>query len=126
MESTKEAEKVVADGTTPAVEEKKNSKAEREKKKEDARRAREEASKKGSQEYKKDPNDPCAHKFGDKELNRSQSDPDQRYARKFHEVHQLDETLAGQEVLVRGRLHNSRATGKKMVFLVLRERFSTV
>ena len=87
MESTKEVEKVVADGTTPAVEEKKNSKAEREKKKEDARRAREEASKKGSEEYKKDPNDSCSHKFGDKELNRSQSDPDQRYARKFHEVH---------------------------------------
>lgn len=27
---------------------------------------------------------------------------------------------------MRGRLHNSRATGKKMVFLVIRERFSTV
>jgi len=33
--------------------------------------------------------------------------------------------LNGQEVLVRGRLHTSRATGK-MCFIVLREQFATV
>lgn len=37
----------------------------------------------------------------------------------------LDETLAGQEVLVRGRLHASRGTGK-MCFIVVREQFATV
>jgi aspartyl-tRNA synthetase len=130
MDSTKETTEQIVDGqSTPvstASEDKKNSKAERERKKEEARRAREEASKKGQQEWKKDPNDPCAHKFGDCELNRSQSNPELRYAKKFTEVHQLDETLAGQEVIVRGRLHQSRAQGKKMVFIVIRERFSTV
>jgi hypothetical protein len=76
--------------------------------------------------FEKDPNDPSASRFGDLELNRSQSDPSKRYDRKFTKVHELDESLAGQEVLVRGRLHGSRATGKKMVFLVVREQFATV
>ena len=37
----------------------------------------------------------------------------------------LDASLNGQEVLVRGRLHTSRATGK-MCFIVVREQFATV
>ena len=77
------------------------------------------------EEYKKDPNDPSAHLFGELELNRSQSDPELRYARTFHAVKDIDESLAGQEVLVRGRLHASRGTGK-MCFIVLREQFSTI
>ena len=59
-------------------------------------------------------------------MNRSQSDPDARYARKYVQVHELDESYKDQEVLVRGRLHASRATGKKMVFLVVREKFATI
>lgn len=59
-------------------------------------------------------------------LNRSQSDPEQRYAKKFTEVHELSEAHVGQEVIVRGRLHASRAAGKKLVFVILRERFATV
>jgi aspartyl-tRNA synthetase len=37
----------------------------------------------------------------------------------------LDESLNGQEVLVRGRLHASRATGKNC-FITVREQFSTI
>jgi hypothetical protein len=34
-------------------------------------------------EYVKDPNDPSASKFGELELNRSQSNPDERYNKVF-------------------------------------------
>ena len=72
------------------------------------------------EEYKKDPNDPSADKFGELEINRSQSDPEQRYAKRYTEVHNLDQTFANQEVLVRGRLHTTRAVGKNC-FLIVRE-----
>ena len=49
-----------------------------------------------------------------------------RYSKKYTAVHELDETLNEQEVLVRGRLHGIRVTGKKMVFLTVREKFATV
>ena len=104
---------------------KKNTKADRENKKAAALAARQ-SKVTQEKEYTKDPNDPSADKFGDRELNRSQSDPEQRYAKKFTEVHQLDESLAGQEVIVRGRLSGSRPAGKKLVFIVIRECFSTV
>ena len=130
MESTAEEKKIdqqeVVDETSGKGEEKKDSKAEREKKKADRLAARQQQSQGTQQEWKKDPNDPCAAKFGDCELNRSQSDPEIRYARKYTEVHELEESHAGQEVLIRGRLHSSRAAGKKLVFIVIRERFATV
>ncbi len=77
-------------------------------------------------EFKKDPNDPCAHKFGDLELNRSQSNPDDRYAKVYTAVKNIDESLMGQDILVRGRLHTSRAQGKTMIFIEVREQFATV
>ena len=130
MESTTEEKKIdeqqAVDGTSSKGEEKKDSKAEREKKKAERLAARQQKSVGDQQEWKKDPNDSCAAKFGDCELNRSQSDPELRYAKKYTEVHELDETHAGQEVLIRGRLHSSRAAGKKLVFIVIRERFATV
>ena len=43
----------------------------------------------------------------------------------FTAVKNLDESLKDQEVLVRARLHTSRASGK-MCFIVLREQFATV
>lgn len=58
-------------------------------------------------------------------MNKSQSNPDERYSRKFTEVKNLDETLSGQEVLIRGRVHNSRSTGKNC-FITVREQFSTI
>lgn len=129
MESTQEDKKVEQQpaATTAPVEEakKKDSKAEREAKKQ-ARLAERQAKTQEQKEFKKDPNDPCASKFGDLELNRSQSDPEKRYDKKFIQVHEIEESHAGQEIIVRGRLNGSRAAGKKLVFVVIRERFATV
>lgn len=72
-----------------------------------------------------DPNDPCAHKFGNRELNRSQGDPEVRFTKKFTKVEELTAELDGQEVIVRARVHAARAKGK-VCFLVLREVTSTV
>lgn len=72
-----------------------------------------------------DPNDPCAHKFGNRELNRSQGDPEARFTKKFTKVEDLTPALDGQEVIVRARVHNARAKGK-VCFIVLREVTSTV
>lgn len=107
--------------------EKKDSKADRDAKKQ-ARLAERQTKTQVQKEaeFKKDPNDPCADKFGDLELNRSQSDPELRYAKKYIQVHELNESLAGQEVFLRGRLHSSRPQGKKLVFIVIREQFATV
>ncbi len=88
--------------------EKVNAKADREKKKAERLAARQ-AKTQVEVEYKKDPNDPSAHLFGDCELNRSQSNPDERYNRKYTQIKNLDETMKDQEVLIRGRLHGSRA-----------------
>lgn len=141
MESTQDP-KVVEQDSQPATQEttiaptttteegkkeKKNTKAEREAEKQRRLAERQaQASKKKEEEYRKDPNDPCADKFGDRELNRSQSDPAKRYEKKFTEVHELDDSKVGQEVIVSGRLHSSRPAGKKLVFIILRERFATV
>lgn len=76
-------------------------------------------------EGKKDPNDPSAHLFGELPLNRSQGDPELRFTKKFTKVADIDASLEGQEVIVRGRLHNTRGKGK-LAFLVMREQFSTV
>lgn len=38
----------------------------------------------------------------------------------------MDESFAGKEVFIRGRVHTSRAPSKKMVFLMIREQISTV
>ena len=75
--------------------------------------------------FVKDPNDPCADKFGDVELNRSQCDPELRFQKKYTQVKALDASLKDQEVRVRCRVHNSRSKGK-MCFLKCRESYSTV
>lgn len=54
-------------------------------------------------------------------MNRSQGDPEKRYERKYTAVKELNEALNGAEILVRGRLHQSRAAGGKLCFIVLRE-----
>jgi hypothetical protein len=74
----------------------------------------------------KDESDPCAHKFGDLPLNRSQTDPAKRYDKKFVQVNELEEAHAGQEVIIRGRLHSSRSKSGKLAFIIIRERFATV
>lgn len=77
------------------------------------------------EENKIDPNDPCFGKFGDKELNRSQSNPDERYKERYVPIKNIDESFATKEVLIRGRLHGSSGSGKT-AFLVVREQFSTI
>lgn len=77
------------------------------------------------EEAKKDPNDPSAHLFGERELNRSQCNPEDRFTKKYTAIADIDASLDGQEVLVRARLHNTRGKGK-LAFLVLRERYSTI
>ena len=82
------------------------------------------AKEEGVEEYVKDPNDPCAHLFGDTDLIRSTIDPEERFAKKYHRVKQLVEELKGEEITVRGRVH--RVTGKGgACFIVLRESFYT-
>ena len=48
-----------------------------------------------------------------------------RFTKKILDVKEVDEKLAGQSIVVRGRLHNSRAKGK-LCFVVIRQQFSTV
>lgn len=73
----------------------------------------------------KDPNDPCADKFGDLPLNQSQCDPELRFQKHYVAVKDLNAEKAGKDVRVRCRVHNSRAKGK-MCFIVGRESFATV
>lgn len=94
------------------------------KKQERLRKRQEEEAKKN--EFVKDPNDPCADKFGDLELNRSQCDPETRFTKQYTKLEQLDASKADQEVRVRCRVHNSRKQGAKMCFVVGREVYSTV
>ena len=73
----------------------------------------------------KDVNDPCADKFGEKPLNRSQCDPQLRFEKKYTEVKDLDSSLADKVVRVRCRVHNSRAKGKTC-FIEGRQGYATV
>ncbi len=72
-----------------------------------------------------DPNDPCIHRFGDLELNRSHSNPDERYSKVYTPIKELTEALKDQEVYIQARLHASKPKGK-LCFFTLREQFSTV
>eukprot|EP01022_Parablepharisma_sp_SALTPOND_P015667 TRINITY_DN2242_c0_g1_i1.p1 TRINITY_DN2242_c0_g1~~TRINITY_DN2242_c0_g1_i1.p1 ORF type:complete len:654 (+),score=86.90 TRINITY_DN2242_c0_g1_i1:102-2063(+) len=103
---------------------KKEKKSKEDKKQKQDRKAKKE--KKAQEEvYVKDPNDPCAHKFGDMELIMSQADAEIRFKVSYTSVGDLTEELQGKTVRIRGRLHNSRIKGK-MGFVVLREGFYTV
>ena len=73
----------------------------------------------------KDPNDPCADKFGDQPLNRSEGDPEIRFQKVYTAVKDLDASKADSEVRVRCRVHQIRGKGR-MCFLVLRESYATV
>lgn len=97
----------------------------RDAKKQERLAKRQDQAKHAEEEYKIDPNDPMIGKFGDQELNRSQSDPEQRYAKVYTPIKELSEDKEGQEVWIRGRLHSSKPKGK-LCFFVIREQFSTV
>ena len=64
---------------------------------------------------------PATHNFGDLPLLQSE----ERSNRKWTQIEEIDESLAGQEVLIRGRLSSIRSFSK-LAFLVLRENYSTV
>lgn len=74
----------------------------------------------------KDPKDLSAALFGEVELNRSQGDPELRFKKVFTDIKDIDESMVDKEIIVRGRLHNSREQGKTLAFLVLRQQYSTV
>jgi len=135
METAQEEKKVEATPTadqSPATTEKADKgkkaggQAEKEAKKAERLAKRQEQASKAKPAYVKDPNDPCADMFGDLPLNRSQSDPEKRYEKKFTQVHELEAAHNGQEVIVRGRLHNFKSKSKKLGFVIIRERFATV
>jgi aspartyl-tRNA synthetase len=79
----------------------------------------------GKKEAKEEGEDISKHLYGDRELNRSQGDPELRHTKKFTEVENVTEALAGQEVIVRARLHRTRGKGQ-VTFFVLRHQFSTI
>jgi aspartyl-tRNA synthetase len=72
-----------------------------------------------------DPKDPSAAFYGDREPIRSQVDPEIRFTKKFTEVIDISEELAGQKITIRGRLHTTRGQGG-LTFIVMRQRYSTV
>lgn len=138
VEDAKTAEAQASTDTQPAAEktpeqlEKEAKKKAKKAEKEAAKKAKEEAKRKKQMEleaqkhtFVKDPNDPCADKFGDLPLNQSQCDPNLRFERKYTSVGDLSAELKDQEVRVRCRVHNSRAKGN-MCFIVGRESYSTV
>ena len=63
--------------------------------------------------------------FGDRNLNRSQGNPDLRFTKKLTDVKNINESMIGQQVIVRGRLQETKETGK-LNFIVLRQQLSTI
>eukprot|EP01017_Pseudomicrothorax_dubius_P039689 TRINITY_DN6117_c0_g1_i2.p1 TRINITY_DN6117_c0_g1~~TRINITY_DN6117_c0_g1_i2.p1 ORF type:complete len:586 (-),score=242.56 TRINITY_DN6117_c0_g1_i2:368-2125(-) len=95
-------------------------KAEKEAKKQKEKEERQaEAAK--QQQSKAEEADPCQANYGDAELIQSQELTD----RVWTKVADINEELIGKEILVRARVHSSRLKGN-LVFLVLREHYSTV
>lgn len=103
-------------------------KAEKEEKKRlaaEAKAAKAKAKQAQEAEFVKDPNDPCASKFGDLELCRSQMSYEDAKQRVYVEIKDIGVQHEGQSIRLRGRVHNSRAKGK-MCFIVAREGYATV
>ncbi|CAM8913396.1 unnamed protein product [Rhodiola kirilowii] len=69
-------------------------------------------------------NDPLAANYGNVAFTDLQSK--EVTGRKWSEIGSLNELLKGQMVLVRGRAQTIRAVGKKIAFVVVRERGATV
>lgn len=75
--------------------------------------------------FVKDPNDPCADKFGDLPINMSQCDPEERFTKVYTEVRHIGTEHNDKVIRIRGRMHNSRVTNKN-AFCVIREGYATV
>ena len=115
----------IALGDIPAEEKKEEKKDTREAKKAERLAARQQKAAKTEEEINIDPNDVSAGIFGERELNRSQGDPEIRFTKKFTEVGQLDTSKKDEQVIVRARVHNVRGKGG-LAFFVLREQCFTV
>lgn len=77
-----------------------------------------------SKVFVKDPNDPCADKFGEMDIIRSQCDPELRFTRKYVEIKNLGDEHIEKEVRIRGRINQSRGKGK-MAFVIVREGYAS-
>ena len=79
-------------------------KAAKEAKKQERLKKRQEEDAKKNQ-FVKDPNDPCADKFGEVPLNRSEGDPEIRFQKVYQAIKDLDPSKADTEIRVRCRVH---------------------
>lgn len=92
--------------------------------KEAAKKAKKDAEELKRNTWVRDPKDASCDSFGDLPLNRSQCDPELRFTKKYVEVKDLDESMAGKEVRVRCRVHNQRGAGNAC-FVVGRQGYAT-
>lgn len=76
-------------------------------------------------EFVKDPNDPCAHLFGDLPICRSDMSEEERAKRVYVAIKDINAEHEDKTIRVRGRVQTSRAKGK-MAFIVARSSFATV
>jgi aspartyl/asparaginyl-tRNA synthetase len=58
-------------------------------------------------------------------LNRSEGDPEARFTIKYVAVKDINASMAGQMIRVRGRCHSVKSQ-KQAVFIVMRESFDTI
>lgn len=101
-------------------------KAAKEAKKAERLASRQQSASAKNAEFVKDPNDPSADKFGDRELNMSQGNPEDRFTKVYVDLKNLGDEHVGKTVLIRARVQNSRASGKNLCFMVLRQAYATV
>lgn len=111
------------DGEQPPLTKKQLKKLEQQRKKQEAkeRQAKERQEKEEAARREEEANDPCKHLYGKLPLIQSNT----RAGRDFVQLSTLDESRAGSTVLIRARLHNTRAKGN-LVFFVLRQRTFTI
>jgi Ala-tRNA(Pro) deacylase len=76
-------------------------------------------------DVKWDPKDPCASQYGERELMRSQGNPEDRFTKVFTTVDCINADIKGKTITVRGRLHNTRGKGG-LAFAVIRQKYSTI
>ena len=116
-ETTEEQQQAAAGEDGQALSKKALKKAEKEAQK----KAKKEEQEKKNPQNDQDEDDSCKDNYGDLPLIQSQDVTD----RKWVPVGEINDSLAGQTILVRARLHSSRVKGK-LGFLVLREKFSDI
>lgn len=105
------------EGTAPKLSKKDIKKAEKK-----AAQAKAKADREAQQAANKPVEEESSPNCGDRPLIRSEGAPP---TRKFTDLAELDESKDGQDVLIRARVHTSRAKGN-LCFVVLRHKYNTV